>query len=324
MNNIEALLKIIEQYEAKFVSLKYLDNNDELRQIDIAVNGLVVIEDFVLVCNIKLRPIENRYFLDPFRSLPTIFCLCDKLNDQHYARHFLKTIILQATPPNNIKFELAINFLILNKSENLVVIKDNNKIECYPNQVEPYDQLANLRAEIIDILETIGISTVSHYHASNLSSCAIVIKADDFLEIADCFVIACFIIRNVAESYGKTAFFFKELKNDLYLLLPAAEYDKKLAISIILNIMCNLKNNPNEYYWGHEYFGNQLPENSKDEQDIWQPYYCYEESRNFHRVNFSLYQTVPLYMAIAYLITHGLGDIIKGGAEIRQKYQWRW
>ncbi len=309
MNNIEGLLEIIEQYEAKFVSLKYLKSDGELRQVDVAVNGLVIVEDYVVVYNLKLRPIQNRYFLDPFRSLPTIFCLCDNLNDQSSTRGFLNDILQDISLADNylnkFKLELEVNFLVFNKSksqaENLLLAV-NDTID-YQNQVEPYDQLANLRTEIIDILEKIGIPTICHYHASKLSSCSIVIKAEDFLRIADCFVITYFIIKNVAESYGKTAFFFKDLTNNLYLLLPAAEYNKDLATLIIFNIMHNLETRANNTYFVFELTQMKL----KKENTISDLSAFYDKVRNCYKVTFSLYQAVNPYLAIVYLIIESFG-----------------
>lgn len=306
MHIIEALRDKIESTEAKFISLKYLGREGGLRQIDIAVRNLVILEDCILVNNIKLRPISEQCFIDPFRSYITLFCLCDNLSEQYNPRLFLQEI-LGNNNVNSIEFELGIHFVIVNKSENIVV-KEHQLIN-YQNQVEPYDQLANLRAEILDILEKIGIPTIYHCHAHDFSSCSIIIKAHNFLNIADYLVITNFIIQNVAESYGKIAYFLNNLKNDLYLVFSEQEDNKKLATAIISNIIHNLENSAN-----NGYFVNQVMQYSREGMNgrqIGSDDY-HRAPQNSHKLHLKLRQAINPYLAMSYLIVYGFDNQLIG------------
>ncbi|MCC8417132.1 MAG: lengsin [Rickettsia endosymbiont of Bryobia graminum] len=311
MSSIDNLLKIVESKAAKFISFKYFDKNGKFQQIDVAVTSLVILNDFILVNNIKLRPIDNRYFIDPFRSYSTLFCLCDNLNNLHNPRIFLKDLIAN-NDWHTISLELSINFLILNREEKLENYKDQ-EINCQ-NQVEPIDQLANLRAEIIGILEAISIPTVSHFHASKNSSCSIVIKAENFLDLADYLVISSFIIKNVAESYGKSVWYINELNNQLLLLFPGVNYNKELAISLISGIM-HLSSGDNN--------SNIFVAKKPARQNVMKSYYSYDIIRNYHTVSFNLNQDYNIYLALSCLLIYGFDiKLINGkfSKEILQSY----
>lgn len=318
MSIITVLLSKIESTEVKFISLKYLGKDGALRQIDIAAKNLLIFEDFILVNNIKLRPINEYCFVDPFRSYATLFCLCDNLSDQYNARLFLQENILANNHVNNITVEVGINFTVINKSENFVF--KEHKLIHYQNQVEPYDQLANFRAEILDILEKIGIPTVLHCHARKFSSCSIVIKAHNFLNIADYLVITHFIIQNVAESYGKIAYFGNDLKNDLYLSFSGKEYNKKLAPTIISNIIHNLENSANNVYFVNPltYYAAEVENSLK----LTAPDHHTSAGHNSYTLHLKLYQSVNPYLAISYLMVYGLKNksLGKTSQEILESY----
>ena len=63
-----------QKNESLFVSLKYLDSEGNLNQIDSAAKNILTDphnHGFELSKNICLLPIDSKGFCDPFRSLPT-------------------------------------------------------------------------------------------------------------------------------------------------------------------------------------------------------------------------------------------------------------
>ncbi|XVN43032.1 MAG: hypothetical protein RCG15_01675 [Candidatus Rickettsia vulgarisii] len=297
MSSIGNLLKIIERSEAKFVSLKYFDAKGVFRQVDVAAKSLIILDDFILVNNLKLQPIDNKCFVDPFRSYPTIFCLCDNLTDQHNPRIFLKDNILASNDLPTISLELAVNFLVLDREERFENYQDQG-IDCQ-NQVEPLDKLVNLRAEIVGMLEKISIPTISHFHASKSASCSIVIKADNLLDLADYSVIANFIIKNVAESYGKSVYFIDELNNELFLLFPESKYNKELAIHSVSGIMPNSEGNKDNIF-----FTKRL-KREIEEKNVLVDYYFHDTIRNYHKISLNLRHNSNIYLALSYLLIYG-------------------
>ncbi len=288
MSAIINLLKLIKDNDAKFVSLKYVNIIGKLQQIDFASQNLVIIDDCIIIGNIKLKPIEDKCFFDPFRSSPTIFCLCENLAVESDPRILVKKSINDHQFLENIKLELAINFFVFDKKDSFLVLSEQStNCQNCQNQVEPYDKLANLRAEIVEILEKIGISTVYHCHASKYCSCSIIIKAKNFLDMADNYFIASFIIMNVVESYGKLAYFSKQLANNLFILLSDLEYNKEFARLFISRII-KLKNSMNNLISGFD---------SRD--NISDSYYYHDIIRNSHIINCSLQQQINPYKFIS-------------------------
>lgn len=315
MSNIAKLLKLIQANKARFISLKYIDVTGKLHQIDVAVERLLILDELIIIHNIKLQPIEDKYFFDPFRSSPTIFCLCKNLSDQSQPRLLAEEYISVNDALQNIELELVINFLINDKNEPST--NTGSEMANYQNQVEPYDKLANLRAEIIDNLEKIGIVTIFHCHARKVSSCSIALKSKNFLDMADNYIIAKFIIINVAESYGKLAYFTNQLTDNLFILLPSSEYNEDLAILFISSIIPR----------SAEYYSNILScnhvmimENSggaRDDRNFADNYYDYDIIRGYHIIKFDLQhqQSFSPYFVMSYVMLYNfdgqLTDILR-------------
>jgi hypothetical protein len=320
MTNIPKLLKLIKDNKARFISLKYVDITGQLQQVDVIAEKLLILDELIIVHNIKLQPIEDKYFFDPFRSSPTIFCLCKNLSNQSNQaepRLLAEEYILANDYLQNIELELVINFLINDKNAplNAPLSDTNAEATNYRNQVEPCDKLANLRAEIIDNLERIGIVTIFHCHAREVSSCSVAIKSKNFLDMADNYIIAKFIIMNVAESYGKIAYFSNKLVDNLFILLPSAKYDKDLAILFISSIISR----STEYYDGNILSCDHMIKSSGEVGDS-ADYYYHDIIRNYHVVKFNLQhqQLFSPYFAISYVMLYNfdgqLSDIFRKGA----------
>ena len=210
MNKIaEEINALAQESKAKFISFKFIDSSGQLQQIDSFIANLNFENDAVLLCDLKLKPIANKFFLDPFRSFPTIFCLCENL--AYDLRSFFKEN-LEIKHKQGLALECSIEFTALDKNNNS---KDDN----YGSSdflVDPHDKLANLRSEIILALENALICSTHHY-ATGFNRGVIGFKAKDFLELSDNFIVVKYIISNMAESYGKSVDFTLSSNNKVEL-----------------------------------------------------------------------------------------------------------
>ncbi len=73
--------------------------------------------------------------------------------------------------------------------------------------VPPVDSLSDLRAEMLTVMEEMGVETEKHHHEVAPSQNELGIKNDKILKIADGVQIYKYVVHNVAHSYGKTATF---------------------------------------------------------------------------------------------------------------------
>ena len=76
-----------------------------------------------------------------------------------------------------------------------------------PYAVPPADHLADLRAEIVSMLETMGLSAQQQHHNPSACQCEINLASRPMLDAADAVQIYRYVVQNVANSYGKTATF---------------------------------------------------------------------------------------------------------------------
>lgn len=204
---LDEVIAIAKQYQAQSVSLKYVDLPGQLRQIDVAITSLMSQDDQIMVGGLVLKPIPGKYFIDPFRCRPTIFCFCENILSSHAARRSAMTFWQNNHLVNNFAVQCIIDFT-MTSSQQIDQLEAPSLFVDHQGLVEPDDQLANLRSEIIDILENIGIKTLFHCHASYQAQCQIAIEAQNFLAAADDFLIAQYVISNVGQLYGKVANFF--------------------------------------------------------------------------------------------------------------------
>ena len=71
----------------------------------------------------------------------------------------------------------------------------------------PVDTLSDIRAEMLTVIESMGISVEKHHHEIAPGQCEIGIKYVSLLESADNVQLYKHAVHNVAHSYGKTATF---------------------------------------------------------------------------------------------------------------------
>ncbi|MDH3660103.1 MAG: type I glutamate--ammonia ligase, partial [Alphaproteobacteria bacterium] len=76
-----------------------------------------------------------------------------------------------------------------------------------PYAVPPADHLADLRAEIVNMLQTMGLEAQQHHHNPSPCQGEINLAPQPLLDMADGIQIYRYVVQNVANSYGKTATF---------------------------------------------------------------------------------------------------------------------
>jgi len=73
--------------------------------------------------------------------------------------------------------------------------------------VPPVDSMTDLRAEMLTVIEEMGVTTEKHHHEVAPSQHELGIKFNELLKVADWVQIYKYCVHNVAHSYGKTATF---------------------------------------------------------------------------------------------------------------------
>ena len=73
--------------------------------------------------------------------------------------------------------------------------------------VPPVDSMTELRAEMLTVIEEMGVTTEKHHHEVAPSQHELGIKFNELLKVADWVQIYKYCVHNVAHSYGKTATF---------------------------------------------------------------------------------------------------------------------
>jgi len=71
----------------------------------------------------------------------------------------------------------------------------------------PIDGLSDIRAEMLSVIESMGVGVEKHYHGAAPSQCALGIRFAGLLEAADNVQLYKHVVHNVAHSYGKSATF---------------------------------------------------------------------------------------------------------------------
>ncbi len=73
--------------------------------------------------------------------------------------------------------------------------------------VAPVDSLQDIRAEMLQVLNTVGIESILHHHEVAPAQCELGTKFDTLVKCADNVQKYKYVVHNVAHSYGKTATF---------------------------------------------------------------------------------------------------------------------
>ncbi|RTK92095.1 MAG: hypothetical protein EKK61_06310 [Rickettsiales bacterium] len=209
MELTEEIIQFVKTNNCQFVSLKYLGEDGILNQIDFSANNISALKNIFEQKNIDLVPIKNKFFQDPFRSASTLTVFCT-----NYAIARLRNEIERIN-----SFEHLKNITNINTEISFWIIDDINNHNNIQYVADPIDLGANLRAEIVQCLENIGISTTIHYHGKTEHEYIVGIQGNSLLDLADNITITHFIINNCATSYGKKVIFNQENNSNLSLII---------------------------------------------------------------------------------------------------------
>lgn len=188
-------LKIVNNNESQFVSFKYLGDDGLLKQIDCSTKSLEGSFPFITLEEISLQTIENKNFVDPFRSFSTTTFFCENLASKHKNRQQLAALLSTNKELQNLEsidFAAKISFWIDGESSSI-----DQKFT-----TDPVDKFANLRSDIVATLERVNIKTGLHFHGKNSGESVITIQGNGVVDLSDNLLISKFVIANVADSYG--------------------------------------------------------------------------------------------------------------------------
>ncbi len=216
MDITNSLIELQGEYEVDFISLKYLDDNGVLREIDYSANSIK--QDPLSLRNSFLKLLDDRHFIDPFRSHRTLTIFCDNLLLSKPLRSITEKILKHRKTTD--KYSAFIHFWPI----------INGKYESKINYVDNY---SNLRSEIVKTLELSGIETKTHYYNIKSNSCAIGITGSSIIELADNIVISRYIISNVATSYGLNLQYTNNIFPNIDLHLTVKETQSALELSAL-------------------------------------------------------------------------------------------
>jgi glutamine synthetase len=196
-----------------------------------------------------MLPDPSTAFIDPFTAQPTLVIICDIIEPstgEAYARDPRSTakraeqFLIGSNIGNKAFFGPELEFFIFDDvryktSMNKTFIEIDSEEGPYNScksynagnnghrplvkggyfPVSPVDSLNDIRAEMLTMLKTVGLSPTLHHHEVAPSQCELGFDYDTLVATADNVQKYKYVIHNVAHSYGKTATFMpKPIKGD--------------------------------------------------------------------------------------------------------------
>jgi glutamine synthetase len=189
-----------------------------------------------------LLPDPTTAFVDPFMEIPTLSLTCsilDPITHQRYSRdprnvatkciEYIKSTGIADTAYfgpeaeffifDSVRFGQAANYGIYeidseegiwNSIEHLEGgnkgYRPRHKEGYFP--VSPTDALHDIRAEMVDVMLSIGIDIEAHHHeVATAGQCEIDMKFGPLVQMADQVMMYKYVVKNVAKKWGKTATF---------------------------------------------------------------------------------------------------------------------
>lgn len=211
-------LTFVKKNESSFVSLKYLNSNGELAQIDTYAKNILADSNnhgSEISKNLCLLPISGKGFPDPFRALPTTSFLCVNIAGGVDIRKYA----------NRLVYDFPANMVATVEGECTFWISSEEKNKSC--QVDPFDSFSNMRSDILETLEAINIKTTIHRAGNTHGECVIGFKGSDIIDLADNFILVKFVINNVAANYGQKVDFTKNNLSNFKLILLCNNNDGK-------------------------------------------------------------------------------------------------
>ncbi len=219
-------VELIKQNTSQFVSLKYLDIDGVLKQIDASFSSVKEGSFFICDDNLNLKAISNKNFIDPFRSFPTTSFFCENIISKVNPR-ILATKLLKALN-RSIKSKLSIELSFWMENEDDIGLT---------YVADPIDKHANFRSDVVSILEKIGIRTTFNFHGKTSAESVIGILGDNIIDLADNLILTKYIIANIADSYNlKAQFTFNSNANISLGIIKKIDEQSDFFLSMQKNI----------------------------------------------------------------------------------------
>ncbi len=188
-----------------------------------------------------LKPDLETAIVDPFAAHPTLSLFCDihdpetgksygrdprsiakaavqylketKIADEAYfgpeAEFFVFDDVKFSTAMNKVSYEVSSEEGPYNSDKTV----EGGNMGHHPRvkggyfPVQPVDRLNDLRAEMVEVMASIGLEMEKHHHEVAPSQCELGLKFDTLLKSADNIQLYKYVVHNVAHMYGKTATF---------------------------------------------------------------------------------------------------------------------
>ena len=104
MQFCDEVIQLADKNKANFVSMKYIDNDGFIKQIDSSLAAYKENNFNIGNNSIKLKALPGKIFLDPFRSHPTITVFCENIAKKN--SRFVATEIMEISN-NNFKAKIS-------------------------------------------------------------------------------------------------------------------------------------------------------------------------------------------------------------------------
>lgn len=188
-----------------------------------------------------IRPDLGTAFIDPFTIRPTVCVFCDVVEPEtgkgynrdprstaQLAQEYLKstgigdTVYFGPEPEffvfDDVRFDSSMNTSFysvdskeLDSNSGTQYVEGNlghrPRIKGGYFPVQPVDSFNELRLEMLERLEDVGITPILHHHEVAPSQCELSMKFDTLLRTADNVQSYKYVVHNVADEHGKTATF---------------------------------------------------------------------------------------------------------------------
>jgi hypothetical protein len=221
----------ITQSGANFVSIKYLDASKGLTEFDLAAelfanhswHDIALMFPFMPI--MQLRPV--RYFLDPFRAMPTISVFCtNNTGITKTSYDFLQQLCQQV---DNDKISSVI-----------VTMQIPTQEAINPNSVRlpGADFYANMRSDLMLVLNNIGLRAIAHYknldqdHGREYN--AITLQFSNFHHLISDIITTKWVLSNVYANYNlilaAQESIFNDIKIDLNIFVTDSVYLKDIML----------------------------------------------------------------------------------------------
>ncbi|CAK8163204.1 glutamine synthetase [Candidatus Xenohaliotis californiensis] len=229
--SIEQVSKTINSHEVSFIDLCFTDFDGNLRHKVFSTNSfnLAELDGSNIKCdNLTLSAVLSTGFMNPFTTQRTISFICNTSSSNNFDWRSACDLFAKKGMPIGMSdfFYVTLQFSVFDSiSFDTKLYNSFYKIECGNNSdmfgnlqcdnnkvnttagLAMLDDLFDLRSEIADTAQSIGINVVSHANGDSSSSAIISFKVNGLTLMADHLQLLKLVIVNTVRAYGKSVVF---------------------------------------------------------------------------------------------------------------------